>query len=81
MSKAKPATKPVATVQVSSSPQRLCPVRSKPVVVDSLPNDSGEDPMEVTGPALVRLKEASMMRTGVKRKSVGEVPGPAPKQS
>ena len=37
--------------------------------------------MEVTGPALVHLKEVSMMWTGVKRKSVREMPGPVPKRS
>ena len=56
-------------------------MRSKLVVVDSLPNESGDDPTEVTGPALVHLKEASTTQTGVKRKSVGEMAGPAPKRS
>ena len=51
------------------------------MVVDSPPNESGDDPTEVTGPALVRLKEASTTQTGVKRKSVGEMAGPAPKRS
>ena len=73
--------KPVATVPVSNLPQQLHPVRSKPVVIDSPPNESGDDPTEVMGPALVCLKEASMTRTRVKCKSVGEMVGPALKRS